>query len=165
MEKGIEELNTYIDELKEIFPDRRSLILPVLRFAQERFGCISDDVIERVACRIGVEPVKVLSTARFYHFFTEKSQAKFRIEVCVSISCSLLGSAHVYDYLKRRLNVRDGISYDGNFSLHKIGCLGSCGTAPSMLVNNRLFESLTFERIDRIVEDLQSGKDIDKILG
>lgn len=165
MEKNIEELDTYIDELKEVFPNRRTLILPALRFAQERFGCVSDDIIEKVACRIGVAPVKVLSTARFYHLFTEKSQARFRIEVCASISCSLLGSAHVYDYLKRRLDVIDGISSDGNFSLHKTGCLGSCGTAPSMLINNRLFENLTFEKIDRIIEDLQGGKDIDKILG
>ncbi|MGC8926668.1 MAG: NAD(P)H-dependent oxidoreductase subunit E [Myxococcota bacterium] len=162
MDKSIEELKSYIEKIKVLFPEERTAIMPALRFAQERFGAVEDEIINVIAESLNIPPVKVLSTARFYHFFTEEKVKRFRIEVCSSISCSLLGSEHIYDYLVRKLNIEDESS---NFSVRRIGCLGSCGTAPAMLINNVLFENLSFEKIDRIIEGLKSGKDIDKILG
>lgn len=162
MDKDFSEIKDFIEGLKDVFERRETIIMPALRFAQERYKKVDDDIIAEIAKCLNISPVKILSTARFYHFFTEKETAKYRIEVCTSISCSLLGSEHIYDYLKRRLG--DKIA-DGEFSVNRVGCLGSCGTAPSMLINNVLFENLNFERLDSIIEDLKSGKDIDKILG
>jgi NADH-quinone oxidoreductase subunit E len=144
-----------------LFPREQTAIMPALRFAQENYGEVSDEIIEIIAESLNISPTKILSTARFYHFFTEEKSKKFRIEVCSSISCSLLGSEHVYDYLIRKLNIQDG---NNDFSVERVGCLGSCGTAPAILINNVLFENLNFEKIDRIIEDLKNGKDINKIL-
>lgn len=156
-----EELERYINELKERYSDNRLIIMPSLRYAQERFGKVDDEVVEVISHRLNIPAIKILSTARFYHFFTEKIVAKYRIEVCSSISCSLLGSEHVYEYLKRRFK---DIKEENLVSVERVGCLGSCGTAPAMLINNTLFEDLTYEKLDKIIEGIKSGKDIDKIL-
>jgi NADH-quinone oxidoreductase subunit E len=161
--ENIEQLKTYIEDLKKVLPQNKTIIMPALRFAQERYGYVSDEIIEEISKLLDIPAVKILSTARFYHFFTEDKAARYRIEVCSSISCSLLGSEHIYDYLKRRLNIGEkGIS--GDFSLERVGCLGSCGTGPAMMINGVLFENLTFERLDKILEGIKGGKDIDKIL-
>ncbi|MCX7958891.1 MAG: NAD(P)H-dependent oxidoreductase subunit E [Deltaproteobacteria bacterium] len=147
-----------------VFEEKSTIVIPALRFAQENCGRVDDDIIEEIANILNMPPVSILWTARFYHFFTEENSAKYRIEVCSSISCSLLGSEHVYDYLKRRL-ISDSPEGERNFSVERVGCLGSCGTAPSILINNILFENLNFEKLDIIIEGLKRGKDIDKILG
>ncbi len=159
------ELKNYISELKSVFAEKSTIIMPALRFAQEKYGRVDDDIIEEISRNLNIPPVKILSAARFYHFFTEKAQARYRIEVCSSISCSLLGSEHIYDYLKRRLSQPGSGGGKNEFSVNRVGCLGSCGTAPAMLINNVLFENLNFEKIDAIIEGIKSGKDIDKILG
>ncbi|MCX7943858.1 MAG: NAD(P)H-dependent oxidoreductase subunit E [Deltaproteobacteria bacterium] len=157
-----EELLKYIGELKSLYSERSMLVMPTLRFAQEKFGRVDDNLIEEISRFLDIPAIKILSTARFYHFFTEEDSAKYRIEICTSISCSLLGSEHLYDYINRKF-VDEEIK--NNFSVTRVGCLGSCGTAPAMLVNGVLFENLNFERVDRVIEGLKSGKDIDKILG
>ncbi len=163
MVNNFEDLKILINELKVAIRDRRTLIMPVLRFAQEKYGKVDNEIIQVIANLLDVPPVKILSTARFYHFFTENGVAKYRIEVCNSISCSLLGSEHIYEYIKRKLGLNDNRE-NSDFSLNKVGCLGSCGSGPAMLINNILFENLTYEKIDYIIEGLKSGKAPDKIL-
>jgi len=87
--------------------------------------------------------------------YNRKPVGKYHVQICRNISCSLLGAEHLIDHVARKLGVRPGeTTPDGKFTLAKVECLGSCGTAPVMQVNDEYHENLTVESIDRILDQL-----------
>jgi len=97
----------------------------------------------------------VLGVASFYTMFKKEPTGRYLIQVCSTLSCSLMGAQSVVDYLERKLDIKcGGTTPDGKFSLVKVECLASCGTAPVMQINDDYYESLTEEKIDRILESL-----------
>jgi len=98
---------------------------------------------------------EVASVASFYTMFYTQPVGEHVIQVCTNISCSLLGAEHIVDYLSRQLGIEVGqTTPDGKFTLLTVECLGSCGTAPMMQVDERYYENLTEEKIDRILAEL-----------
>ncbi len=145
-----------IKEIRGRYPDPGAAALPALWLAQGEFGWISPEVCRAVAEELGLVPSRVLGVATFYTMFKKKATGRHLIQVCSTLSCSLMGAGHIVRHLEEKLGIKCGeTTPDGKFSLMKVECLASCGTAPMMQVNDDYHESLTEEKIDRILEGLE----------
>jgi len=137
------------------YPDRKAAILPALYLAQKEFGYVSDEAIVYIAGLVATSPAEIEGVATFYTMYNRKPVGKYHVQICRNISCSLLGAEHLIEHVSKKLGVRPGeTTPDGKFTLAKAECLGSCGTAPVMQVNDEYHENLTVESIDRILDQL-----------
>ncbi len=139
-------------------PKKRAMLLAALYIAQEQFGWLSREAIERVAERLQLTPGQVSATASFYTMFKLEPQGRYRIQVCEGLSCYLVGGAEpIIDYVSQKLNIRPGeTTKDGKFSLEVVQCLASCGSAPALKVNDDLYENMSFEEIDQLLDRLRA---------
>ena len=143
------------DRIVSRYPDREAAILPALHLAQREFGHVSDEAIVYVAGLIGVTPARVEGVATFYTMYNRKPVGKYHVQICRNISCSLLGAEHLIEHVAGKLGVKPGgTTPDGKFTLSQVECLGSCGTAPVMQVNDDYYENLTEASIDAILDKL-----------
>ena len=150
-----ETAKTQITELKGKYPDPKSALLPALEIAQREHGWLSEEVMREVGQAMDLPPTEVASVASFYTMFYMQPVGEHVIQVCTNISCSLLGAGHIVEYLNRKLDIDVGdTTPDGKFTLLTVECLGSCGTAPMMQVDEVYHENLTEEKIGRILEEL-----------
>jgi NADH-quinone oxidoreductase E subunit len=136
---------------------KRAMLLAALYIAQEQFGWLSEEAIQRVAERLNLTVGQVKSTASFYTMFKLQPQGKYRIQVCEGLSCYLVGGAEpIINYIAEKLGIRPGeTTPDGKFTLEVVQCLAACGTAPAVKVNDELYENMTFSAIDQLLERLQ----------
>lgn len=137
-------------------PKTRARLLAALYIAQEQYGWLSPEAIQRVADRLGLNAGQVYSTASFYTMFRLEPQGDYRLQVCEGLSCYLVGGAEpVIDYIKRRLSIgADNCSPDGRFSLEIVQCLAACDMAPAIKVNDELYGNINEEKIDLLLESL-----------
>lgn len=143
------------DALFSRYPDREAVILPALYIAQREFGHVSGEAVEYLAGLIGVSAARIEGVATFYTMYNRKPVGKYHVQICRNISCSLLGAEHLIEHVSRKLGVKPGqTTPDGKFTLSTAECLGSCGTAPVMQVNDDYHENLTQEKIDALLDRL-----------
>ena len=137
------------------YPDRKAVILPALHLAQREFGHVSDEAIVYVAGLVGISPAQIEGVATFYTMYNRQPVGKYHVQICRNISCSLLGAEHLIEHVAGKLGVKPGgTTPDGKFTLSLAECLGSCGTAPVMQVNDDYYENLTEASIDAILDKL-----------
>jgi NADH-quinone oxidoreductase subunit E len=150
-----ENVKAQIKQFKGKYPDPKSALLTALHVAQREHGWLSPEVMRDVAEVMDLPPTEVASVASFYTMFNRQPVGENLIQVCTNISCSLLGAEHIVEYLKDKLGIDVGeTTPDNKFTLAIVECLGSCGTAPMMQINDTYYESLTEEKIDQILEEL-----------
>ncbi|MFY9271052.1 MAG: NADH-quinone oxidoreductase subunit NuoE [Candidatus Manganitrophaceae bacterium] len=138
------------------YPDKRSVLLPALRIAQEEVGYLSEPAMIDVAEILELTPVQVYDVATFYTQYHLKPVGKYLIQICKTLSCALVGAGSLIEHLQSRLGIRVGeTTPDGLFSLKLVECLASCGTGPMVQINNRYYENLTPDKVDRILDDLR----------
>lgn len=146
---------TEFERLLTRYPDKEAVILPTLYLAQREFGHVSDEAIVYVAELLGVSPAQIEGVATFYTMYNRKPVGKYHVQICRNISCSLLGAEHLIEHVAGKLGVKPGgTTPDGKFTLSLAECLGSCGTAPVMQVNDDYYENLTEASIDAILDKL-----------
>ena len=135
-------------------PAKEAMLLSALYIAQEQKGYLTEESVKQVAKRLGLTAGEVYSTASFYTLFRTKPVGRYVIQVCEGLSCYLNdGAERVVEYVSEKLGIRPGeTTPDGTFTLEMVQCLASCGTAPAMRVNDQLYENLTPESIDEILE-------------
>ena len=137
---------------------KQSALIPVLREIQNEFGYLSNESMEEAAGILGIPPSSVQNVATFYTMFFRKPVGEHVIWLCRTLSCALRGAEHVEHHMCERLGVKTGgTTTDGKITLMEAECLASCGTAPVMLVDDRLEENLTKEKVDRLIEELRKG--------
>lgn len=142
-------------KLEPRYPTKVALLLPALHVAQEEQGWLPQDVIEEIGAYIGIHPAQVREVASFYTMYNLKPVGKFHMKVCTNVSCALRGAYDVVRHCEKKLNVKvGGTTADKKFTLMEEECLGACGTAPAMMLNDDYVENLTIEKMDRILEDL-----------
>lgn len=150
-----EETRAKHDRLLTRYPNREAAILPTLYLAQREFGYLSDEAILYVADLLGFTPARIYGVATFYTMYNKKPVGKYHLQVCRNLSCSLMGAEHLIEHVARKIGVKPGeTTADGKFTLSTVECLGSCGTAPVMQVNDDYYENLTEESIDAILDGL-----------
>jgi NADH-quinone oxidoreductase subunit E len=139
-------------------PDRKAAaMLPALRLGQEIFGSCSPAVQRLAADRLGTSPSRAEEVATFYVMFHTHPLGRHLVEICTNVSCCLTGGERIFEALKAKLGVKNGgTTPDGRFTLREVECLGSCGTAPAMLVDEaEMHERLDLEKVERILEGLK----------
>lgn len=137
------------------YPDRQAAILPTLHLAQREFGFVSDEAIRYVADLLGFSPARVEGVATFYTMYRRHPVGRYHLQICRNLSCSLMGAEALIEHVSRRLGVKPGeTTADGRFTLSTVECLGSCGTAPVMQVNDDYYENLTAESVDVLLDGL-----------
>ena len=138
------------------YPTRRAATLPILRIMQETYHYVPHQAMEEIAEFVECSASEIYDTATFYEEFWFEPHGKYLIGVCRSISCELRGHEGLLAKLKEKLDVEEHeTTEDGKFSLLALECLGSCGTAPCALVNDKLYENLTVESLDKIIDGLK----------
>jgi len=153
-----EETVKKIEELQKKYPTKRSVVLPALHIAQEEKGYVTKEAMAQIAKMLDVPPVQVYESATFYTMYNKEPVGRFHIQVCANLSCSLMGADHIIEYIASKLGIDvSETSSDGKFTLSTVECLGSCGTAPMMQINDEYYEDLNEKKIDQIIEGLNSG--------
>lgn len=132
---------------------KQSAVMAALAIAQMEQGWLSTETLEEVACYLGMPPVAVYEVASFYNMYDLAPVGKYKITVCTNLPCALSGGVHAADYLKQKLGVGfNETTADGRFTLKEGECMGACGDAPVMLVNNvRMCSFMQPEQIDRLL--------------
>jgi NADH-quinone oxidoreductase subunit E len=145
-----------IERLKGLYPQRKSAILMVLHAVNNQFGYLDNEALKEAASIMELPYIDFEQAASFYTLFPNKPMGKYHIQVCRTLSCQLRGAEGLVDMLKEKLGIGiGGVTEDGLFSLTEVECLGSCGTAPMMQINEDYYENLTRARIEEILGDLR----------
>ncbi|XZG69798.1 NADH-quinone oxidoreductase subunit NuoE [Chitinibacteraceae bacterium HSL-7] len=136
---------------------RRSATMSALRIAQVEHRWLSNELIEEVADYLRLAPVTVYEVATFYNMFDKKPVGKFKLTVCTNLPCALSGGYTTADHLKQKLGIGFGeTTADGKFTLVEGECMGACGYAPVMLVNNHsMCNHMTPEAVDKKLAELE----------
>lgn len=138
------------------YPSRRAAALPLLHALQDKYNWLPYQAIEEAATFLGIEASELLDTASFYEMYWMKPKGKYLIMVCQSISCELMGHHAIIEALEDKLGISVGeTTPDGKFTLMHAECLGSCGTAPCALFNERLHENLNVNNLAAILDSCE----------
>ena len=150
------ELEAEITRALERYPNRRSAVLPVLWMAQRHWGWISPAALRLVAETVGLPQPEVFGIATFYTMFNLKPVGRHHLQLCMTLSCSLMGADRLFRHLERKLGIGHGeTTADGRFSLRRVECLAGCGAAPCMQVNFDYHENLDEAKVDTLLEKLK----------
>lgn len=145
--------------IRDEYPDPQSALLPALYLAQQDYGgWLPKEALDEVAATMELPTTLVASVSSFYTMFNRKPVGRHLVQVCTNISCSLLGAEHLVEHIGRKLGIKPGeTTPDGTVTLLKVECLGSCGTAPMMQVDDKYYEDLTETKVDQILAGLVKG--------
>ena len=149
-------------ELLKYPPDQRqSAVMSALALAQDEHGWLSTEVIDAVAQYLGMPPVAVYEVATFYTMYNLKPTGRYKVTICTNLPCALSGANVAAKHLKEKLGIGFGeTTADGRFTLKEGECMGACGDAPVLLVNDRRMCSfMSNARLDELVGELSGSAD------
>jgi NADH-quinone oxidoreductase subunit E len=141
-----------LDALVEKYPVKCSALIPMLLYAQDEIGYLSDAVIAEVALRIGISELDVRNVATYYSMLRFKPAGKYNIQVCTNISCMLRGAYPLFERFQNELGVGPkGTTPDGMFSLEEVECIGACCWGPAIQVNYEYLDELSPDHVSGIL--------------
>jgi NADH-quinone oxidoreductase subunit E len=141
-------------EMVPHYPTKRSALVPMLLYAQDEVGFLSDEVIAEIASRLELTVLEVHNVISYYSMLTTKPRGKFNVQVCTNISCIVRGGEDILRHCAKKLGVENkGTTPDGVFTLEEVECIGACSWAPAVQVNYDFHENLTTEKMDRILDE------------
>jgi NADH-quinone oxidoreductase subunit E len=153
------ELAARFDKLVTIYPVKRSALVPMLLYAQDEVGYVSDEVITELAQRLDLLELDVRNVLSYYSMLRTRPAGRYNVQVCTNISCMLRGGYELLDHCKHRLGIgHKGVTRDGLFSLEEVECIGACCWAPAVQVNYDFHDNLTPEKLDGILDDYAEGR-------
>ena len=143
-----EALATVINELR----DEKGALMPILQKAQDIYGYLPYEVQKMISDQTGIPLEKIYGVTTFYSQFTLNPKGRYRISVCLGTACYVKGSGDIYNALMEKLGIEGGeCTPDGKFSLDACRCVGACGLAPVMMINDEVYGRLTVDDIDGIL--------------
>jgi NADH-quinone oxidoreductase subunit E len=149
-------------ELAKYPPDQKqSAVMSALAFAQDEHGWLSTDIMDAVAHYLGMPPVAVYEVATFYTMYNLKPTGRFKITICTNLPCALSGATAAAEHLKQKLGIDfSHTTPDGKFTLKEGECMGACGDAPVLIVNDRRMCSwMSNAKLDELVAELSQAAD------
>jgi NADH-quinone oxidoreductase subunit F len=153
------QLAARFEKLQNGYPVKRSALIPMLMYAQDEAGFVSDEMIAEIAQRLDLRTVQVEETLAYYSMLRRKPMGKHHVQVCTNVACMLRGGYEILEQAKKRLEIgHKETTNDGVFSLEEVECIGACTGAPAIQVNYDFYENLTPKQFDRIIEELDAGK-------
>ena len=146
----------YRQEIIPRYETTMAALLPIIHDVQHTHGYVAHQAMEEVAELLDITPADVLDTVSFYEEFHTEPIGRYVIGVCQSIACEVCGHQVILDHVRRKLGIDPHeTTDDGKFTLLAMECLGSCDTAPVALVNEKLHEGLTIEKLDEVIDNLK----------
>ncbi len=147
------------DKLVTLYPVRRSALVPMLLYAQDEVGYVSDAVVAEIAQRLDLLELDVRGVLSYYSMLRTQPAGKYNVQVCTNISCMIVGGYEILDHCKARLGIgHKEVTKDGLFSLEEVECIGACCWAPAIQVNYDLHDNLTPAKVDAILDDYAAGR-------
>ena len=135
---------------------QRSAVVPMLIYAQDEVGSVTNELIEEVARRCGVTTLQVDEVIGYYSMLHRKPLGKYHVQVCTNISCLLLGGEELFEHACKKLGVGNKeVTGDGQFSVEEVECMGACSWAPAIQINYDFHHHVTPEKLDRLVDSLK----------
>lgn len=148
-------------ELQEVqkhinkYPEKKAAIMPVLWMAQKKFGYLSIDVMKYVGELLDLPYSHVYGVATFYTMYFKKPMGKHHIQVCTNVSCMLRDGDAIYKKVSEKLGIgHNEATDDGKLSLEEVECLGACGGAPMIAINEDFYENINFEEVEKLIDSL-----------
>lgn len=157
------ELEKQIDEYISHYPQKRSASLMVLHLLQENFRYISPQAIEWSAKKLDLQPINLFELVTFYPMFHTKPVGKYHFRICRTLSCALAGSYELRKFLCEQLGFdpkKPGVQTtpDGLFTVEFVECLASCDKAPVVMLNDKLYEKVTKQDLQKLIKELKENK-------
>jgi NADH-quinone oxidoreductase subunit E len=157
------ELAARFDKLVTIYPLKRSALVPMLLYAQDEVGYVSDAVVTEIAGRLDLLELDVRNVLSYYSMLRTKPAGKYNVQVCTNISCMLRGGYEILDHCKHKLGIgHKEVTRDGMFSLEEVECIGACCWAPAIQINYDFHENLTPAKVDALFQMYRDGKGKDE---
>ena len=151
-----EKILAEIEKSASRYPDRKSALMAGLWAAQNEYGHLGPEVLASVAAAVGVTSAHAQGLATYHSLYWKKPVGKYVIMLCTNIACTLMGAETVLEHLENKLGIKEGdTTPDGRFTLQEVECIGSCGTAPAMVINETFYYDLTVEKVDAILDGLK----------
>ena len=158
-----EDARSRIDREVAKYPadQKQSAVMAALAIAQDEHGWLSTPLMDEVAAYLGMAPIAVYEVASFYEMYNLKPTGRFKLTICTNLPCALQGAAAAAEHLKKKLGIGFGeTTGDGRFTLKEGECMGACGDAPVVIVNNRRMEGfMSPARLDALLEELGAAAD------
>lgn len=153
------ELRSRLDEILARYPQSRAALIPALHLAQRHWGgWLPEEAVQAVAHELDLPPAEVWGVVSFYDLFHTHPVGRHRLRVCTNLPCQLRGAEEILEQLGDELGVgEDEVTPDGLCSYVHFECLGSCDTAPMMMIDDRYEENLTPERVREILGEIREG--------
>ncbi|MBP7349362.1 MAG: NAD(P)H-dependent oxidoreductase subunit E [Butyrivibrio sp.] len=149
-ERLFDELDTFIDNLE----DKSSSLIAVLHKAQEIFGYLPEEVQKHVAAKLQQPLSEVNGVVTFYSYFSEKPTGRTVINVCMGTACFVRGSGEILEEFERKLHIKVGeTTEDERFTLQMLRCVGACGLAPVVTVNDRVYGHFEKHMVSKIIDE------------
>jgi len=143
---------------------KRSAVIPMLMYAQDEVGSITDELVEEIARRTGVAPLQVTEVVGFYSMLHRKPMGKYHVQVCTNISCLLVGGEELWDRACHKLGIgHKQVTADGRVSLEEVECMGACSWAPAVQINYDFYHDVTPTQLDKLLDGLAAGKQPEEI--
>ncbi|HCC48457.1 MAG TPA: NADH-quinone oxidoreductase subunit NuoE [Elusimicrobia bacterium] len=153
------EFKAKADKLCAKYPRRDAALIPLLHEVQKEQGFVAEEAMDELAALLGLPYARVKAVVTFYTMFNRAPVGKYHLQVCRNISCHMAGAPGLLNRLRDKLGIAEGeTTKDGLFTLSAVECLGACGAAPVMQVNEEYFEKLDEAKLDALLEDLKHGR-------
>ena len=137
---------------------KRSAVVPMLIYAQDETGAVTQELIEEVAKRCEVAPLQVDEVVGYYSMLHRKPLGKYHVQVCTNICCQVVGAEKLYAHATKTLGLENKeVSADGLISLEEVECMGACSWAPAIQINYDFHHKVTPERFDQLIAALRDG--------
>src|SRR3984957_7704119 len=149
------------DRMVTLYPLRRSALIPMLLYAQDEVGYLSDQVIREGAARIEITELDVRDVISYYSLMRTRPAGKYHVQVCTNISCMLRGGNELLAHCKQRLGIGNKeTTPDKVFSLEEVECIGACSWAPAVQVNYDFHENLTTDAMDKVLDGYRARNEL-----
>ena len=149
----------HFEKICEILNDyeyQENKLIPILREIQDEYRYLPEEVMTFVASSLDISPAKVFGVATFFEHFKLSPRGKYIIKICDGTACHVKGSMDIYKTIKKKIGLKDGneTTDDLLFTLETVSCLGACGLAPVMVINDKVYGQLTPEKTETIIEEI-----------
>ena len=147
-----------VEQETKKYPVRKPAVMAALYIAQEQNGYINFEVMKEIANVLGITAEEVLGVVTFYTMYHQKQMGKYHIQVCTNVSCMLRGGYEIWNQVKNKFGIDHlEVTADQKFSLEEVECMGSCGTAPMIAINEDFYENLSKEKVEELLESLKGS--------
>ncbi len=160
---SVEKLTNFskVCEILDRFGRQPSKIIPILQAVQEEYRYLPEEILTFVATSLGISPARVFGVATFYSHFSLEPKGKYIVKVCDGTACHVKGSAGLIDVIRRELGLSDKehTTEDLGFTLETVSCLGACGLAPAVVINDKVYGQVTKAQMKELIDEYKAKED------